>query len=75
MSKEQRKLSEVTEKQDLDPAAEPVSFESWFTVKMKGHAKLRAHHLPVLQAYFSKNSLSDSEPESEYDAMLKRYGY
>ena len=69
-------MSEKQAEQPVDEtSSEPVSFEGWFTVKMKGHKRLQAHHLPVLQAFFKKNNLTELEPESKYDAMLKRYGY
>lgn len=63
-----------TEIQDA-PQEHSIEFKSWFALRLKGHKKMQAHHYPVIQSFFNKNNLSETETESKYDAMLKRYGY
>jgi len=55
--------------------SEKVEFNSWFTAKLQNHAKLRAHHHPVILAFFQLHQLSESEQASKYDEMLKKFGY
>lgn len=76
MSKEFKKRSDEAESKESQMEETPdVSFENWFSVRLKNHKHLQAHHYPVILTFFKQNNLTEFETESKYDAMLTRFGY
>lgn len=78
MSKEYKNKSEIEVQTLENPDAEAaplVAYESWFVVQLQTHKKIQAHHYPTILAYFKKNNITELEPESAYDSMLKKFGY
>lgn len=52
-----------------------VEFKHWFSMRLKQHQELQAHHYPVILAYFKRNNLTERETANKYDQCLKRFGF
>ena len=75
MSKEYKNRKDSFDSNSESDSAEKVSFEGWFTLKLKTHKKLQAHHYPVILAFFKKNGLTEMETEGSFNSALNKFGY
>lgn len=70
--------SEVKKKpttEENETSSEPIEFNDWFSMKLQTHRRLEAHHYNAILAFFKNHNLTEMEPESKYDSMLKVFGY
>lgn len=58
-----------------ETSMDKVPMQVWFTMTLKSNKKVMNHHFEVLAAFFRDHGLSEEEPASEYDRVLKIFGF
>ena len=54
---------------------EKINYSDWFVITMKLNKKVQAHHYDSILTYAKKQKLTETEPSSKYDELLKKFGY
>lgn len=74
--KDFKKKQDESPREQADSASEPkVDYAEWFTGRLKGNQKLRAHHYAAILAFFKSNGLEEQESQADYDSMLTTFGF
>jgi len=75
MSKEFKKKSEQELSAGETATEEQVGFADWFSIRLRDHKKLQAHHYNSILTYFKNKGLNEREQPQEFDSMLKEFGF